>query len=108
MLENFFYYNTKYLIKLKLSHDTPLRRREEKRYSSYSFSSSTLDGSEWSGSRPGRGLAQGKEPSVPIGQEAGWALELVWTQRLEEKIFSPQPGIETRSPGRPARSQTLY
>jgi hypothetical protein len=27
----------------------------------------------------------GKEPPVPIGQEAGWALELVWMQRLEEK-----------------------
>jgi hypothetical protein len=24
---------------------------------------------------------------VPIGQEAGWALEPVWTQRLEEKLF---------------------
>jgi hypothetical protein len=24
---------------------------------------------------------------VPIGQEAGWAPELVWTQKLEEKSF---------------------
>jgi hypothetical protein len=24
---------------------------------------------------------------VPIGQEAGWASEPVWTQRLEEKSF---------------------
>jgi hypothetical protein len=24
-------------------------------------------------------------PPVPIGQEAGWAPEPVWTQRLEEK-----------------------
>jgi hypothetical protein len=29
----------------------------------------------------------GKEPTVPIVQEAGWASELVWTQRLEEKSF---------------------
>jgi hypothetical protein len=26
-----------------------------------------------------------KEPPVPIGQEAGWDSEPVWTQRLEEK-----------------------
>jgi hypothetical protein len=26
---------------------------------------------------------------VPIGQEAGWTPELVWTQRLEEKFFAP-------------------
>jgi hypothetical protein len=29
----------------------------------------------------------GKGPPVPIGQEAGWAPESVWTQRLEEKSF---------------------
>jgi hypothetical protein len=30
-------------------------------------------------------LAPGKGPPVPIGQEAGWAPEPEWTQRLEEK-----------------------
>jgi hypothetical protein len=30
----------------------------------------------------------GKEPPVPIEQEAGWASELVGTQRLEEKSFA--------------------
>jgi hypothetical protein len=44
---------------------------------------------------------------VPIVQESGWAPEPVWTQRLDEKSFAP-PGIEPRSPGRQARSQTLY
>jgi hypothetical protein len=29
----------------------------------------------------------GKGPPVPIVQEAGWAPEPVWTQRLEEKSF---------------------
>jgi hypothetical protein len=29
-----------------------------------------------------------KGPSVPIGQEAGCASELVWTQRLEENFFN--------------------
>jgi hypothetical protein len=35
---------------------------------------------QWSASRPGRAL-----PPGPIGQEVGWASELVWTQKLEEK-----------------------
>jgi hypothetical protein len=51
----------------------------ERRYSSYSFLTSALDGGEWSASRPGRAL-----PPVPTVQEAGWAPEPVWTQRLEE------------------------
>jgi hypothetical protein len=32
---------------------------------------------------------RGKDPPVPIVQEAGWASEPVWTQRLEEKSFAP-------------------
>jgi len=48
---------------------------------------SALVESEWSGSRPGRALAPGKETPVPIVQETGWALVSVWTQRLEEKLF---------------------
>jgi hypothetical protein len=31
--------------------------------------------------------ASGKRRSVPIVQEAGWAAEPVWTERLEEKSF---------------------
>jgi hypothetical protein len=58
-------------------------------YSSYSFTTSALDGGEWSASRPGRALPPGKGPPVPIGEEAGWAPEPVWTQRLEEKFFAP-------------------
>jgi hypothetical protein len=46
---------------------------------------SAVDGGEWSASRPGRALPPGKRTPVPIGQEAGWASEPVWTQRLEEK-----------------------
>jgi hypothetical protein len=52
------------------------------RYSSYSLSTSALDRGEWSVSRPGRAL-----PPVPIVQEAGWAPEPVWTQRVEEESF---------------------
>jgi hypothetical protein len=59
----------------------------ERRYSFYSFLTSALDGGEWSASRPGRTLPPGKGPPVPIVQEAGWAPEPVWTQRLEGKSF---------------------
>jgi hypothetical protein len=76
-------------------------------YSSYSFMTSVLDGGEWSASRPGCALPRGKGTPVPIGQEVGWAPETVWTQRLQENLL-PLPGIEPRSSGRPARSQTLY
>jgi hypothetical protein len=55
----------------------------ERMYNSYSFLISALDGGEWSASRPGRAL-----PPVPIVQEAGWASEPVWTQRLQEKSFT--------------------
>jgi hypothetical protein len=61
----------------------------ERKYSSYSLTTSALDGGEWSASRPGRTLAPGKGPPVRIVQEAGWAPEPVWTQRLEEKSFAP-------------------
>jgi hypothetical protein len=76
-------------IKVKQSLYTPWRRLGERRYSSYSFTTSALDGGEWSASRPGRALPPEKGPPVPTVQEAGWAPEPVWTQRLEEKSFAP-------------------
>jgi hypothetical protein len=66
----------------------------DRRYSSYSFSTSALDGGGWSASRPGRALPPGKGPPVPIVQEAGWAPEPVWMQGLEEK-FSASFGDRT-------------
>jgi hypothetical protein len=47
----------------------------------------SLHEGEWSAWRPGRALLPGKGPPVPIVQEAGWAPEPVWRQRLEEKSF---------------------
>jgi hypothetical protein len=49
----------------------PWRRRRERIYSSYSFTTSAVDGCEWSASRPGRALLPGKRPTVPIAQESG-------------------------------------
>jgi hypothetical protein len=57
-------------------------------YSSYSFTVSAVDEGEWSTSRPGLALPPVKGLPVPIVQEAGWAPEPVWTQRLEEKSLS--------------------
>jgi hypothetical protein len=45
--------------------------------SSYSFTTSALDGDEWSASRLGRALPPEKGPPVPIGQEAEWTPEPV-------------------------------
>jgi hypothetical protein len=71
-----------------LSNHTPWRHLGgERKYNSYSFTTSALNGDEWSASRPGRALAPGKGPPVPIVQEAGWVPQPVWTQRLEEKSF---------------------
>jgi hypothetical protein len=56
--------------------------------SPYSFTTWAVDGGEWSGSRPGHALLLGKGPPVPTGQEAAWAPEPVWTQKLEEKSFA--------------------
>jgi hypothetical protein len=60
----------------------------ERMYSFYSFATSAVDRGERSAPRPGRALPPGKGPPVPIVQEAGWAPEPVWTQRLEEKSFA--------------------
>jgi hypothetical protein len=61
----------------------------DRRYSPYSFLTSVVDRGEWSALRPGRALPPRKGPPVPIGQEAGWAPEPVWTQGLEETSFYP-------------------
>jgi hypothetical protein len=96
------------LLQAKAVPYTSWRRLGESRYSSYSFSTSALDGGEWSGSLLGRALSPGKGPPAPIEHKAWCAPQPVWTQRLEGKNPLPLPGIEPRSPGHPACSQTLY
>jgi hypothetical protein len=63
---------------------------------------SALDGGEWSASRHGRALPPGKGSPVAIVQEAGWAPEPVWTQRIEEKSSAPTgdrtPNARSSSP----------
>jgi hypothetical protein len=43
----------------------------ERRYSSYSFLTSALDGGEWSASRPGRALPRGNDPWYPLYRRLG-------------------------------------
>jgi hypothetical protein len=61
----------------------------DRRYSPSSFLTAALDGGEWSASRPSRALPPEKGPPVHILQEAGWAPEPVWTQRLQDKSSVP-------------------
>jgi hypothetical protein len=43
-------------------------------------------------------LPPGKGPKVPIGQEGGWAPELVWTQKARGKIICPCQGSNLDCP----------
>jgi hypothetical protein len=56
----------------------------ERRYSSYLFSTSTLDGVNGQRHAPPPFIPGGRTP-VPILQEAEWAPEPVWIKSLEEK-----------------------
>jgi ribosomal protein RSM22 (predicted rRNA methylase) len=53
-------------VKVKPSRNTHMDAQGERRYSSYLFSTSALDGGEWSASGPDRVLDPGKGPPVPI------------------------------------------
>jgi hypothetical protein len=82
----------------KLSRYTLWRRLGGgRKYSPYSFLASALDGGEWSASHPNRTLPPCKGPPVPIGQEAGWAPEPVWTQRKKSSasVGDRTPAIQS-------------
>jgi hypothetical protein len=64
--ENVRYAQRYFAIRVKRSHNTPWRHREERRYSSYSFTTSALDRDEWSASHPFCSLPQGKDPWYPL------------------------------------------
>jgi hypothetical protein len=77
----------------------------ERRYSSYTYLTSALEGGEWSASRPGRALPPGKEPPGThctggwVGPTAGM------DAGVRGKILCLCRGS---NPGRPVRSQSLY
>jgi hypothetical protein len=80
-----FLFHNNLKAKPKAFHYTPRKHFGKRRYNTYSFSTSAIDGGERSAWRPDRDLVPGKGPPLPTVQEAGWAPEPVWTQRLEEK-----------------------
>jgi len=80
---------------------------QEARPSNQSDGNSALDGGEWSASRPGRSLAPGKGPPG-AHCTGGWVGPRAGLDRGRRKNPLFLPGIKPRSPGRPARIQTLY
>jgi hypothetical protein len=93
--------------KLKQSRYTPWRRLGERRYSSYSFTTSALDRGWVVGIMPRPRFSPGERtPGTHctggwVGPRDGLVTE------PKGKILLPLPGIEPRSPGRPVRNQTL-
>jgi hypothetical protein len=73
--------------KVKLSHYRYTGAKGKRKYRSYSFVTSALDG-VLSASNPWPRFTSGKGLPLPIGSEAGSASVLVWTLRLEEKSFA--------------------
>jgi hypothetical protein len=64
-----------YKYKQKAKQSSPATRHGgawgKRRYGSYSFLASALDGDEWSASRPGRALPRGKDPRYPLCRKLG-------------------------------------
>jgi hypothetical protein len=70
------------------------------------FFSSALAAGEWSASRPGRFTPAERAPGTHW--IAGWVDSTAGLDDLEKGKFLTLLGLELRSPGRPARSQSLY
>jgi hypothetical protein len=76
-------------------------------YSSNSFSTSALDG--MNSEREARPRFSPRERTPGTHFTGGWVGPRAGLDtEVREKIISPLPGIELRSPGRLVRRQTLY
>jgi hypothetical protein len=74
-------------VKVKLSHYFHAGIKRERRYSSYSFLTSVVNGDEWSVSCSGCTLSPGKDPLFPLYRRLGGPQS--WSgHRLEEEYFS--------------------
>jgi hypothetical protein len=77
----------------------------ERRYSSFLFLTSALDGVEWSAPRPDRALALEKEPPVPT---LGWVrLRAGLDTEARGKILCLYRGSNLDLPVSPVRSQAI-
>jgi hypothetical protein len=65
------YFIVGHAVKLKLSRYRHAGDKGERKYSSYSFLTSALDGSEWSASLPGRALPPVKDPRYLLYRRLG-------------------------------------
>jgi hypothetical protein len=93
--------------KVKLSCYMPWRCLWREEYSFYSFTTSALDGGEWSVSRPSCALPSEKDASTH--RTGGWVgPRASLDTKARGRIPSPLPGMEPQSTGRPVCSQTLY
>jgi hypothetical protein len=93
-----------------VSKATPLpqcRHHRGRRYSTYSFLTSTLDRVSGQRHAPAALYSQGKDPTISIGQEARRASELVWTQRLQKNPLPP-PGSNSIRPVVQSVVETIF
>jgi hypothetical protein len=65
----------------------PWRRSGERRYTSYSFTTSALHGGEWSASRPCRVLPRGKDPWYSLYRRLGGPQNRLDTEATGKVVF---------------------
>jgi hypothetical protein len=94
-------------IKVKLSHYKPWRCLAERRYSSYSFLTSTLAGVNGQRHDLAALYPLAKDPRYPLDRRLDGPQSRSG-HRIQRKNPFPLPGIEPRPPGHPLRRQTLY
>jgi hypothetical protein len=70
------------------------------------FLTSALVGGEWSASRPGIFTFGERAPGIHWIE--GWVDPRADLDDVEKRKFLPLPGLELRTLGRPAHSQSLY
>jgi hypothetical protein len=94
------------LLIVKLSHYMPWRHLGERRYSSYSFLTSALDGGEWSAWCPSHAFFNPGEKTPSTYWIGGWVgPRASLDAEVPVNILCPCWGS---NPSRPACSQTLY
>jgi hypothetical protein len=93
--------------KIKQSRYTPWWHLGERRHSSYSFTTSTLDGVSSQRHAPAALYPRGKDPRYPLYRRLGGPQSRSGHRGYRNNSLS-LPGIEPRSLSRPARSRTLY